>query len=62
MKTAIKIKSAPKKSVVKKSSKSKDSNSYSNAYKDFIKDVKEFNIGNFKPSKRGLVTVNLGGL
>lgn len=34
----------------------------SQAYKDFLQDVKEFDEGNFKPSKRGLITVKLGGL
>ena len=34
----------------------------SQAYIDFIQDVKEFNEGNFKPSKRGLITIKLGGL
>lgn len=34
----------------------------SQAYIDFLQDVKEFNEGNFKPSKRGLITVKLGGL
>ena len=51
-----------KKSIAKKATKSKSLSSYSKAYNDFIKDVEEFNVGNFKPSKRGLVTVNLGGL
>jgi len=34
----------------------------SQAYIAFLQDVKEFNEGNFKPSKRGLITVKLGGL
>lgn len=34
----------------------------SQAYIDFLQDVKEFDEGNFTPSKRGLITVKLGGL
>lgn len=34
----------------------------SQAYIDFLQDVKEFDEGNFAPSKRGLITVKLGGL
>ena len=43
---------------VPKNKKSKKSQ----AYIDFLQDVKEFNEGNFTPSKRGLITVKLGGL
>ena len=43
---------------VPKNKKSKKSQ----AYIDFLQDVKEFNEGNFKPSKRGLITIKLGGL
>lgn len=42
--------------------KNKNGKKKSQAYKDFLQDVKEFNEGNFKPSKRGLITVKLGGL
>ena len=63
MKTTIKKETViKKKTIAKKALKNKVFNSYSNAYKDFIKDIEEFNAGNFKPSKRGLVTVNVGGL
>lgn len=34
----------------------------SQAYIDFLQDVKEFDEGNFTPSKRGLIAVKLGGL
>ena len=44
-----------------KTSKNKKGNK-SQAYIDFLRDVKEFDEGNFKPSKRGLITVKLGGL